>query len=101
MPVRTQIAPQPARVGKATVIVTGIADALGEPLAGVHVQIEGDMAHPGMAPVFSDAKEIAPGIYRAQLDFNMPGDWIVLTHIRLANGHTIERQTDVRGVTAQ
>jgi hypothetical protein len=101
MPVRTEIAPQPVRVGEATVTVSGIVDGLGEPLAGVAVQIEADMAHPGMAPVFSAAKEIAPGIYRAQLDFNMPGDWVVLTHIRLASGHTIERQTDVRGVRAQ
>jgi hypothetical protein len=101
MPVRTQIAPQPVRVGEATITVTGIVDGLGEPLAGVHVRIEGDMAHPGMAPVFSDAKETSPGTYTAKLDLNMPGDWVVLEHIRLANGTRIERQMDVRGVKAQ
>jgi hypothetical protein len=101
MPIRTQITPQPVRVGEATITVTGIVDHLGEPLAGVHVQIEGDMAHPGMAPVFTDATETTPGIYQAQLDFNMPGDWVVLEHIRLADGTRIERQTDVRGVRAQ
>jgi hypothetical protein len=101
MPIRTQIAPQPVRVGEETVTITGIVDGLGEPLAGVHIQVEGDMAHPGMPPVFSDAKETAPGTYQAELDFNMPGDWVVLEHIRLADGTRIERQTDLRGVTAQ
>jgi hypothetical protein len=101
MPIRTQIAPQPVRVGEATITLTGIVDRVGEPLAGVHVQIEGDMAHPGMAPVFAEAKETAPGTWQAQLDFNMPGDWVVLEHIRLADGTRIERQIDVRGVRAQ
>jgi hypothetical protein len=98
MPIKTVVTPQPVRVGIATVTVTGVIDGLGEPLAGVHVQIEGDMAHPGMAPVFADAYEGLPGVYTAQLDLNMPGDWVVLTHIRLANGQKIERQIDVRGV---
>jgi YtkA-like len=101
MPIRTQIAPQPVRVGDATVTITGIVDGLGEPLAGVHIQVEGDMAHPGMAPMFGDAKETAPGTYQAQLEFNMPGDWVLLEHIRLADGTKIERQLDVRGVIAQ
>ena len=101
MPIRTEITPQPVRVGVSTVTIRGIVDGLGEPLAGVHIQVEGDMAHPGMAPVFSDAKETAPGIYQAQLNLNMLGDWVVLEHIRLADGTTIERQLDVRGVSAQ
>jgi hypothetical protein len=98
MRIETRIAPQPVRVGTATVTVSGIADGLGEPLAGVHVQIEGDMNHPGMAPVFADAPEVTPGVYQAKIDLNMPGDWVVLTHIRLADGRRIERQVDVRGV---
>lgn len=101
MPVRTEIAPQPVRVGVSTVTIRGVVDGLGEPLAGVHIQVEGDMAHPGMAPVFADARETAPGTYRAQLNLNMPGDWVLLEHIRLADGTTIERQLDVRGVRAQ
>ena len=98
MSISTQISPQPVRVGAATVTVTGVTDGLGEPLAGVHIQVEGDMAHPGMAPVFGDATETAPGVYTARLNFTMPGDWVVLLHIRLADGSKIERQIDVRGV---
>jgi hypothetical protein len=101
LPIQTKIGPQPVRVGGSTVTLTGVTDGLGEPLAGVHIQIEGDMAHPGMAPVFAEARETAPGVYVAQINFNMPGDWVLLEHIRLANGRKIERQVDVRGVAGQ
>lgn len=101
MPIQTEVAPQPVRVGESTVTIRGIVDGLGAPLAGVHIQVEGDMAHPGMAPVFSDARETAPGTYQAQIEFTMPGDWVLLEHIRLADGTKIERQLDVRGVRAQ
>ncbi len=56
------------------------------------------MTHPGMAPVFSDAKEIAPGRYQGQLEFGMGGDWVVLVHATLANGQHLEREIDVKGV---
>jgi len=59
---------------------------------------EADMSHPGMSPVFAQASESNPGDYRTNLNFNMGGDWIVLLHIRLADGRKIERQVDVRGV---
>jgi hypothetical protein len=95
--VHTTIAPQPVRVGEATVTVE-LADAQQKPVAGAQIQLEGDMAHPGMAPNFSDAQETAPGTYSARVNFNMPGDWVVLLHIRLADGSRVERQIDVRGV---
>ena len=69
-----------------------------EPEYTVGVQVEGDMNHPGMAPVFADALEIEPGEYRAQLNFSMGGDWVVLFHINLSDGRKVERQMDVRGV---
>jgi hypothetical protein len=95
--VRTTIAPQPVRVGEATVTVQ-VADAQQKPVAGAQIQVEGDMAHPGMAPNFNEARETAPGTYSARVDFNMGGDWVVLLHIRLADGSKLERQFDVRGV---
>jgi hypothetical protein len=56
------------------------------------------MSHPGMSPVFATAAETAPGTYTAQIDFNMAGDWVVLSHILLPDGRKIERQIDVNGV---
>ena len=98
--VREEIAPIPVREGIASITIH-LAKAQGEPVSSAHVSVEGDMAHPGMAPVFSDAAESSPGTYQAPINLNMPGDWVVLLHIRLADGRRIERQIDVKGVTAR
>jgi hypothetical protein len=95
--VEQQIAPQPTRVGPATVTVK-LADAARKPIPHATIVVEADMSHPGMSPVFGAANETAAGSYQAHIDFNMGGDWIVLLHIKLADGRKIERQVDVRGV---
>ncbi len=97
--VQVKILPQPVRPGGSTVTIQ-LADRSGTPISHAHIKVEGDMSHPGMAPVFGEASETAPGSYQAHLDFNMPGDWVVLLHIRLNNGKKIEQQVDVRGVEA-
>jgi YtkA-like len=84
--VRFQITPQPVRVGPAAIVIQ-MSDTAGKPVSRVTIEIEADMAHPGMSPLFGEAEETAPGIYRTYIRFNMRGDWVVL-----------ERQVDVRGV---
>ncbi|HEX3891446.1 MAG TPA: FixH family protein [Terracidiphilus sp.] len=97
---REEIAPTPVREGMESVTIH-LTNAQGEPVKSAHIKVEGDMTHPGMAPVFGDAAESSPGTYRSAIDFNMPGDWAVLLHIRLADGRRIERQVDVKGVQAR
>jgi hypothetical protein len=94
--VRHQITPQPIRIGPATVAVQ-LADGA-KPVTDATIMVEADMSHPGMSPVFGPANEMAPGSYQAHINFNMGGDWVVLLHIKLADGRKIERQVDVRGV---
>ncbi len=98
--VEESIAPQPVSIGDETVTLR-LTDAAGGPLTHARLQMEGDMNHPGMAPVFSDAVETEPGTYRAQLAFTMGGDWVVLAHITLADGRRMERQWDVKGVASR
>jgi hypothetical protein len=95
--VHSQITPQPVRVGPA-IITIEMADPARKPVVHAAVEVEADMSHPGMAPVFGEAEETAPGSYRAHIGFNMGGDWVVLLHIKLPDGRKIERQVDVRGV---
>jgi hypothetical protein len=95
--VSQQISPQPVRVGPATINIQ-IADATGKPVSSAAVEVEADMAHPGMAPVFGKVEEISPGNYRADIRFNMPGDWVVLLRIKLPGGQSVERSIDVRGI---
>jgi hypothetical protein len=91
------ITPQPVRAQTETISFR-LTNESHQPVAGARVQVEGDMSHPGMAPVFTDALETAPGDYRAPLNFTMGGDWVVLFHITLNDGRKIERQMDVKGV---
>ena len=56
------------------------------------------MSHAGMTPVFVDATEFEAGRYRANMDLSMAGDWVVLVHITLPDGATVDRQFDIKGV---
>ena len=75
-----------------------VADAAARPVMGARIGMEADMSHPGMSPVFGEAKEIEPGQYRGQLEFGMAGDWVILLHVVLPGGQKLERQIDVRDV---
>ena len=94
------ITPWPLRVGQAEVILH-LKDSASRPIAGAHIGLEQLMSHPGMAPVFGEAREIAPGSYAGRLDLAMAGDWLVLAHITLANGQSLERRIELRGVETQ
>jgi hypothetical protein len=87
--------PKPLRVGPNTFTIK-LAGSRGEMLADAHVSLEGDMSHAGMSPAFGEAKEVAPGQYQGKLDLNMRGDWILLFHITLTDGRTLDRQVKIR-----
>lgn len=97
--VEQEIAPAPARVGPATITLK-FAEPDSKPVIGAHVQVEADMTHAGMAPQFAQAKELGSGRYRADIEFSMAGDWVILLHATLPGGRKLERQIDVRGVRA-
>lgn len=95
-----EIMPSPARVGPAEIAVTlKIVNA--EVVTAARVTLEADMAHPGMAPVFAQAKETAPGKYVGNLNFTMPGDWVILAHVTLPDGSKVERQIELSGIEAK
>jgi YtkA-like len=89
--------PEPARVGPATLRIRLLAPSA-KPVEGAKITVEADMSHPGMSPMFADAREQTPGDYLATLNFNMGGDWVLISHITLPDGRKAERQMDVRGV---
>lgn len=92
-----EITPQSPRVG-VSAIALKLTDASGNPITGARINLEGTMTHPGMRPVFSEARETGPGRYQSSLEFTMAGDWIVLLHITLPNGQKLERQFTIKGV---
>lgn len=95
--IEQEILPQPARIGQETINLK-LADPNGSSISGATIRIEGDMVHPGMAPTFADATEVEAGRYQAHLQLTMGGDWVILLHIKLKDGQSLERQIDLRGV---
>ncbi|MCA8993239.1 MAG: FixH family protein [Planctomycetaceae bacterium] len=94
------ITPSPPTVGEADVVLT-LTGAKGELLTGGEIEIEGNMDHAGMKPVFSKLTETAPGKYTGKLEFTMGGDWFVLVTGQLADGHQLNEKVDVPGVKSQ
>jgi YtkA-like len=95
--IEPRVTPEPARVGPAT-IEFKLKDGEHRPVTGANAVVEGNMTHPGMAPVFADAKEIAPGTYSCRIDLSMAGDWIIVVHLTLSDGNKLERTFAIRGV---
>jgi len=93
------VSPEPPQLGPAAITVT-LHDAAGAPISGARVELEGNMNHAGMVPVFADAVEVAPGRYQADMEFTMGGDWFILVHADLPDGRSLERKIDVPGVDA-
>lgn len=93
----SKVAPDPPTKGPATVTLK-LADSAGKSIVGARVNLEGNMSHPGMRPVFGEAREATPGRYEAAFEFTMGGDWVILFHITLPDGRSLQRQIDVKGV---
>lgn len=96
--VDVEVSFEPApRVGD-SVCTVHLRRAGGEPLTGATLEVEGNMNHAGMVPVFGTAEEVEPGLYEAPIEFTMGGDWFFIVSGELANGRQIESVHDVPGV---
>ena len=92
-----EISPQPARVGQ-VIITLKLTVASNTPVTGAQVDLEGNMSHAGMAPVFAEAKEIGPGQYRTNMNLSMAGDWQVLVRLTLPDGREMDQQFEIKEV---
>jgi hypothetical protein len=95
--INLSVSPDPPAVGTATVILN-LTNADNQPITGATIELEGNMSHAGMVPVFSQATEQKDGQYEAPLEFTMAGDWFILVKATLPDGRKLERQIDVPGV---
>jgi YtkA-like len=94
------LAPDPPAVGPSRLTLQ-LADGRGRPLAGARLQVEADMAHPGMRPVVAVASEVTPGRYQADLDFTMAGSWFILVSGEAPSGGAFSRRIDLAHVRAR
>jgi hypothetical protein len=90
--------PSPPTTTHSTRAVLSLHDADGTPLGGATLRIEAHMAHPGMTPVVVDARELAPGVYEAAVQFTMAGPWTLVASGVLSDGRRVTERFDVPGV---
>ena len=91
------IAPAPATVGPATLVLT-LRSADGHPETGASLRVEAQMSHPGMAPESAAFREVGGGRYDAVVPLTMAGDWTLLIRGSLSNGTPVEHRIDVAPV---
>ncbi len=77
--------PNEPTIGPARWRVT-LTDTAGAPVEGASVALRGDMTHAGMAPVEAAATEQGDGVYLANFEWTMAGDWIVTVTAGLPDG---------------
>lgn len=87
----------PPHVGEVHCTVT-LSDASGAPVAGADLELEGNMNHAGMVPVFATPVEVEDGRYETPIEFTMGGDWLVFVRGTLADGRVLDRVLPVDGV---
>lgn len=95
--VRLELTPNPPRVGTAQLALT-LTDAAGQPLETDSLEVEGNMNHAGMVPVFATLRPTTAGRYEGSLEFTMAGDWFLLVSGQLADGRRVDQKIDVPGV---
>ena len=92
-----EVSPQPPRVGQVTITLR-VTDVSEKPATGARITLEGNMSHPGMVPVFAEAREVEPGSYLATMELSMAGDWYVVAHVVLPDSRKLDHQFEIKGV---
>ena len=75
-----------------------LADPRGAPIQCTEVELEGNMNHAGMVPVFSTASPEGEGTFVAPLEFTMGGDWLIFVRGKTEEGRAFEVVSEVPGV---
>jgi hypothetical protein len=75
-----------------------LTDAHGQPISGAELELEGNMNHAGMVPVFVDPSEVSAGAYESDFEFTMGGDWLMTIRGTLPDGRELEHTLEVPGV---
>ncbi len=83
-----------------TYLTVELADAAGAPITDATVELEGNMNHAGMVPVFAEpvtdeADGAVDGLYQVPFAFTMFGDWIITVKVVEADGSEVTRNIDL------
>jgi len=92
--VEFSVEPAEPAVGPAQLRIT-VTDGDGQPIDNATLDIEGNMTHAGMTPVFTQVTGGENGQYVIPFEWTMGGDWIVTVEVALEDGRTVSRQFPV------
>jgi len=92
------IDPSPPAAGGDLIVLVTLRDNAQMPVLGAQLHLEGQMSHPGMAPVVTDFKERGGGVYEGHLKLTMAGDWTLVATGELRGGVRLVKQLDLPGV---
>lgn len=92
-----EVSPQPPRVGQVTITLR-VWDVSKKPVTGARIRLEGNMSHPGMVPIFAQARELEPGSYVSTMELSMAGDWYVVAHVTLPDSRQLDHQFEIKDV---
>jgi len=90
--------PTPPVVGTETTLEVTLRDRSRQPMRGARIQVEAHMSHPGMAPIVAPAAERGDGIYEAQLQLTMRGEWILMVTGTLPDGRRLSHRIEIPDV---
>jgi hypothetical protein len=88
------IQPSPPAMGEATLDLQ-LEDEQGIPVEGAVLEVKGDMTHAGMVPVLGTFDEVEGGLYHADFEWTMGGDWILTITGTLPDGRNLLRTFDI------
>jgi hypothetical protein len=94
------VTPMTPLVNQSATVEVTLRGRDGHAIDGATLEIEGHMAHPGMAPVIDTAVGRPGGVYAAPLSFSMAGDWVLFVSGHLADGRRIREQVGHLSVRA-
>lgn len=72
-----------------SILRISLTDEAGDPVEGAAVSLRGDMNHAGMVPVEATASDLGAGIYEADFEWTMAGDWQVTVRAETAAGNIV------------
>jgi hypothetical protein len=96
------VEPADPAVGPAQLLMTVIGPD-GQPIDDATLDVEGNMTHAGMTPVFAQTSGGEDGQYVVPFEWTMGGDWLLTIEITLADSAVVSREfpVTVSGAKAQ
>ena len=84
--------PEKITLDNETEFIFHLKNKKNKPIENALINVEANMNHPGMIPIYTKANYLSNGIYRFNLKLNMHGDWILFLTIIRTDGTIVKKE---------